>query len=95
VDGDAYDNALAETTSGLFKTEAVGRGSPFLAGPLRTIQDRLPREGVGRSSQSACFGKQTATGPGSSAYTSRTALLTKERRPKHERPGYQSRMMAR
>ena len=24
-----------------------------------------------------CFGEQTATGPGSSAYTSRTALLTK------------------
>jgi transposase InsO family protein len=36
---DAYDNALAETTIGLFKTEAVGRGSPFLAGPLRTIDD--------------------------------------------------------
>jgi hypothetical protein len=30
-------------------------------------------------SQSACFGEQTATGPGSSAYTSRTALLTKRR----------------
>jgi putative transposase len=37
--GDAYDNALAETTIGLFKTEAVGRGSPFLAGPLRVIDD--------------------------------------------------------
>jgi putative transposase len=37
--GDAYDNALAETTIGLYKTEAVGRGSPFLAGPLRTIDD--------------------------------------------------------
>ena len=37
--GDAYDNALAETTIGLFKTEAVGRGSPFLAGPLHTIDD--------------------------------------------------------
>ena len=37
--GDAYDNALAETTIGLFKTEAVGRGSPFLAGPLRIIDD--------------------------------------------------------
>jgi putative transposase len=33
------DNALAETTIGLFKTEAVGRGSPFLNGPLRTIDD--------------------------------------------------------
>ena len=30
-------------------------------------------------SQSACFGEQTATGSGSSAYTSRTALLTKRR----------------
>jgi putative transposase len=37
--GDAYDNALAETTIGLFKTEAVGRGSPFLTSPLRTIDD--------------------------------------------------------
>jgi putative transposase len=37
--GDAYDNALAETTIGLYKTEAVGRGSPFLTGPLRMIDD--------------------------------------------------------
>ena len=37
--GDAYDNALAETTIGLFKTECVSRGSPFLTGPLRTIDD--------------------------------------------------------
>ena len=37
--GDAYDNALAETTIGLFKTEAVGRGRRFLAGPLRAIDD--------------------------------------------------------
>jgi len=37
--GDAYDNALAETTIGLYKTEAVGRNSPFLTGPLRTIDD--------------------------------------------------------
>jgi len=33
------NKALAETTIGLFKTEAVGRGSPFLNGPLRTIDD--------------------------------------------------------
>ena len=33
------DNALAETTIGLFKTEAVGRGSPFLTRPMRTIDD--------------------------------------------------------
>ena len=37
--GDAYDNALAETTVELFKTEAVGRGTPFLAGPLRILDD--------------------------------------------------------
>ncbi|MFZ0903449.1 MAG: integrase core domain-containing protein [Mycobacterium sp.] len=37
--GDAYDNALSETTIGLLKTEALGRRSPFLAGPLRTIDD--------------------------------------------------------
>jgi transposase InsO family protein len=37
--GDAYDNALAETTIGMFKTEAIGRGSPFHTGPLRTIDD--------------------------------------------------------
>jgi putative transposase len=37
--GDAYDNALAETTIGLFKTEAIGRSSPFLSGPLRIIDD--------------------------------------------------------
>jgi putative transposase len=33
--GDAYNNVLAETTIGLFKTEAVGRHSPFLTGPLK------------------------------------------------------------
>jgi putative transposase len=27
--GDAYDNALAESTIGLFKTEVIGRNSPF------------------------------------------------------------------
>jgi transposase InsO family protein len=37
--GDAYDNALAETTIGLFKTEAVGPASPFRTGPLRTKDD--------------------------------------------------------
>ena len=37
--GDAYDNALAETTIGLFKTEAIRRGSPFQTGPLRIIDD--------------------------------------------------------
>ena len=37
--GDAYDNALAETTIGLFKTEALGPGSPFRSGPLRTLDN--------------------------------------------------------
>jgi putative transposase len=30
---------LVEATIGLFKTEAIGRGNPFLSGPLRTIDD--------------------------------------------------------
>jgi len=37
--GDAYDNALAESTIGLFKTEAVSKRSPFLSGPMKTIDD--------------------------------------------------------
>ncbi|MFG1798047.1 integrase core domain-containing protein, partial [Nocardia sp. NPDC049149] len=37
--GDAYDNALAESTIGLFKTEALGPHSPFLTGALRTLDD--------------------------------------------------------
>lgn len=30
---------MAETTIGLFKTEAIGLGSPFRPGPLRTLDD--------------------------------------------------------
>jgi transposase InsO family protein len=37
--GDAYDNALAESTIGLFKTEAMSKRSPFLNGPIKTIDD--------------------------------------------------------
>ena len=37
--GDAYDNALCETTIGLYKTECVRDGSPFRAGPIRTLAD--------------------------------------------------------
>lgn len=36
--GDAYDNALAETINGLFKTEAI-RTTIFHAGPFKTIAD--------------------------------------------------------
>ena len=37
--GDALDNALAETTIGLYKTECVREGSPFRHGPLDTLAD--------------------------------------------------------
>ena len=37
--GDAYDNALAETTIGLYKTESTRAGSPFRNGPVRTLAD--------------------------------------------------------
>ncbi len=37
--GDAYDNAAAETVMGLFKNEAIAKGSPFRTGPLRGIAD--------------------------------------------------------
>jgi transposase InsO family protein len=37
--GDAYDNALAETTIGLYKTECIRDGSPFRHGPIRTLAD--------------------------------------------------------
>ena len=36
---DALDNALAETTIGLYKTECTREGSPFRAGPLETLAD--------------------------------------------------------
>ena len=37
--GDAFDNALAETTIGLYKTEAVRDDSPFRRGPLHRLVD--------------------------------------------------------
>ena len=37
--GDAYDNALAETTIGLYKTECVRPGSPFNPHGLTTLTD--------------------------------------------------------
>ncbi len=37
--GDAYDNALAETTIGLYKTECTRHGSPFRTGPVRCLAD--------------------------------------------------------
>jgi putative transposase len=37
--GDALDNALCETTIGLYKTECVRDGSPFRNGPIRTLAD--------------------------------------------------------
>lgn len=37
--GDALDNALAETTIGLYKTECTREGSPFRRGPLDRLAD--------------------------------------------------------
>lgn len=37
--GDAYDNALAETTIGLYKSECTRDGSPFRTGPIATLAD--------------------------------------------------------
>ena len=37
--GDAFDNALAETTIGLYKTEAIRDDSPFRRGPLQRLAD--------------------------------------------------------
>lgn len=37
--GDAFDNALAETTIGLYKTEAVREDSPFRRGPMHRLTD--------------------------------------------------------
>ena len=37
--GDAYDNSLAESTIGLYKTEAIRDDSPFRSGPLKQLED--------------------------------------------------------
>jgi putative transposase len=37
--GDAYDNALAGTTIGLYKNGCIRADSPFRRGPLRTLGD--------------------------------------------------------
>ena len=37
--GDAFDNALAETTIGLYKTECTRAGSPFRTGPFARLSD--------------------------------------------------------
>jgi hypothetical protein len=39
VSGRRLENALAETTIGLYKAESVRDGSPFRTGPLRTLAD--------------------------------------------------------
>lgn len=47
--GDAYDNALAETTIGLYKTEAIRDDSPFRWGPADPDRRRRARHrGLGR-----------------------------------------------
>jgi putative transposase len=55
--GDAYDNALAETTIGLYKTECVRADSPFRRGPLRTVGDveaSPPTTSTGTTSSASC-----------------------------------------
>ena len=37
--GDALDNALCETTIGLYKSECIRDSSPFRSGPIRTLAD--------------------------------------------------------
>lgn len=37
--GDAYDNALAESTIGLFTTEVVAKGNPFPPGHYKSVDD--------------------------------------------------------
>jgi putative transposase len=37
--GDAYDNALAESTIGLYKNECIRKGSPFMTGPFKQLAD--------------------------------------------------------
>lgn len=37
--GDAFDNALAETTIGLYKTECTRLGSPFRTGQFARLSD--------------------------------------------------------
>ena len=37
--GDAFDNALAETTIGLYKHECIRADSPFRRGPLERLSD--------------------------------------------------------
>lgn len=37
--GDAYDDAQAEATTGLFKEEPIRDGTPFRQGVLKTIDD--------------------------------------------------------
>jgi transposase InsO family protein len=37
--GDALDNALCETTIGLYKTECIREGSPFRTGPIGALAD--------------------------------------------------------
>ena len=45
--GDAYDNALAETIIGLYKTECTRAGSPFRTGPLWCVLGVLETVSIG------------------------------------------------
>ena len=56
--GDAYDNALAETTIGLYKTECIRADSPFRRGPLTHPRRRRdtspPTRSPGTTTSASC-----------------------------------------
>ena len=57
--GDAFDNALAETTIGLYKHECIRADSPFRRGPL----DRLSRPGDDHRRLGALVQREPADAP--------------------------------
>ena len=63
--GDAYDNALAETTIGLYKNECIRTDSPFRTGPLpgSATSRTPPAPGcIGTTPAGSCTTGQTTTG---------------------------------
>jgi hypothetical protein len=60
------------------------------------LNDAVAGQGHDHPARGDCFGKQTATGPGEfGIHESDGAPEEKERRPKHQPPGYHASMMVR
>ena len=73
--GDAYDNALAETTMGLYKTECIRGDSPFRTGPIRpwpTWKTSPPPGSTGTTPAGSC----TASADGHPPKPKPTTTLT-------------------